>query len=234
MLINLRNALMAGKRLPTASDYVGAISHFWDGIENAGYGTHNPSATTWKDLVGNADMAITQGAFSTDHLVVSNSSAYTSNVTEPPAAIEVVLSRTSGYAVIVSNDTLNRRGLFYNINASEGYGFYFDGNGKASNIIPYSQSNALSVAGMWDSSDSSSTTSTTYINGQINDYSKKHSSSWDSRRPVDVGGNGQGSYRYGFYGKIYRLTFHFRVPTADEIAANYAIDKARFGLPDAT
>lgn len=231
MLINLRNALMAGKRTPTAKDYMGAISHFWDGIENAGYGTHNPSATTWKDLVGNADMTITQGAFSTDHLVVSNSSAYTNGVTEPPAAIEVVFSRTSGYAAIVSQDALNRRGLFYNLNASEGYGFYFDGNGKASIIIPYSQSNVLSIAGAWDSSDPSSTTSMTYINGQINDYSKKHSSSWGGEHRVNVGGNGQKSYQYGFYGKIFRLTFHSRVPTASEIASNYAVDKARFGLP---
>ena len=30
----------------------------WDAIDNAGTGTHNPSATTWKDLVGDNDMTI--------------------------------------------------------------------------------------------------------------------------------------------------------------------------------
>lgn len=57
MLINLRNALMSGKRTPTAKDYVqdGLIA-MWDGIENAGWGTHDASATVWKDLIGNLDL----------------------------------------------------------------------------------------------------------------------------------------------------------------------------------
>ena len=49
MLINLRNALMAGKRTPTAKDYVqDGLLALWDGIENAGWGTHDVNATTWK------------------------------------------------------------------------------------------------------------------------------------------------------------------------------------------
>ena len=31
----------------------------WDGIDNQGTGTHDPTATTWKDLVGNLDMTLT-------------------------------------------------------------------------------------------------------------------------------------------------------------------------------
>jgi hypothetical protein len=55
MLINLRNALMAGKRKPTAKDYVqSGLVAMWDGIENAGYGIHNASATTWKNLASNS------------------------------------------------------------------------------------------------------------------------------------------------------------------------------------
>ena len=35
----------------------------WDGIENAGYGLpHDASATVWKDLVGNLDITIMNGA----------------------------------------------------------------------------------------------------------------------------------------------------------------------------
>ena len=37
----------------TAKNYVkSGLIALWDGIENAGWGVHNASATTWKDLVG--------------------------------------------------------------------------------------------------------------------------------------------------------------------------------------
>ena len=43
-----------------SSSYVqsGLIAQ-WDGIDNAGTGTHDPNATVWKDLVGNLDMTLT-------------------------------------------------------------------------------------------------------------------------------------------------------------------------------
>ena len=50
------------KTMPTARDYVqdGLIA-MWDGIENAGWGVHDPNATTWKDLTGNGnDLIVTK------------------------------------------------------------------------------------------------------------------------------------------------------------------------------
>ena len=43
----------------TAKDYVqdGLIA-MWDGIENAGWGVHDPNATVWKDLVGGYDLTV--------------------------------------------------------------------------------------------------------------------------------------------------------------------------------
>ena len=48
-----------GKSEPTARDYVqtGLVA-MWDGIENAGWGAHDPNATTWKDLVGTRDATL--------------------------------------------------------------------------------------------------------------------------------------------------------------------------------
>ena len=47
---------------PPASAYVqaGLIAQ-WDGIENAGVGQHDASATTWKDLKGSADVTLGDG-----------------------------------------------------------------------------------------------------------------------------------------------------------------------------
>lgn len=46
-----------------SSSYVqnGLIAQ-WDGIDNAGTGTHDPTATTWKDLAGSNDLTLTNTA----------------------------------------------------------------------------------------------------------------------------------------------------------------------------
>ena len=47
--------------VPTAKDYIqdGLIA-MWDGIENAGWGIHEQNATVWKNLVGTEDMVFNQ------------------------------------------------------------------------------------------------------------------------------------------------------------------------------
>lgn len=62
MNLGARTAMWSGgAKRPTARDYVqdGLIA-MWDGIENAGWGVHDPNATVWKDLVGDLDMSYTQ------------------------------------------------------------------------------------------------------------------------------------------------------------------------------
>ena len=55
MMLGARTGAWAkrGGGVPTAKDYAqdGLIA-MWDGIENAGWGIHDPAATVWKDLVG--------------------------------------------------------------------------------------------------------------------------------------------------------------------------------------
>ena len=56
MMLGARTAAWAkaGGSMPTAKDYVqDGLVAMWDGIENAGWGVHDPNATTWKDLTGN-------------------------------------------------------------------------------------------------------------------------------------------------------------------------------------
>ena len=59
----------------TAEDYIqnGLVS-MWDGIENTGYGMHDSSATSWKNLVqadSGCNFTVTNGQFADDHLVVT-------------------------------------------------------------------------------------------------------------------------------------------------------------------
>lgn len=63
MMLGARTAAWA-KSGYTAHDYVqdGLIA-MWDGIENAGWGQHDPSATVWKDLVGGFDITLEDGCY---------------------------------------------------------------------------------------------------------------------------------------------------------------------------
>lgn len=64
-MINLRNALMSGKRKPTAADYQTADSKLgfvFDAIENTAWGTHTSAPTTWSDLLGRWNMSISSSS----------------------------------------------------------------------------------------------------------------------------------------------------------------------------
>ena len=47
----------------------------WDGIENAGVGVHNPSATVWKDLVGGYEFALTGVTVNDDRMTFAGSTS---------------------------------------------------------------------------------------------------------------------------------------------------------------
>ena len=75
---------------------------------------------------------------------------------------------------------------------------------------------------------SSSTADSAYVNGVEN----TNRSAVNYADPVSGGlaiGGGYNSKQ--FFGEIFNIRIYSRVLTADEIAANYAIDKARFNLP---
>ena len=57
MQIASRVSMWSGARTPTAKDYAqNGLVLAWDGIENAGWGVHDPSATAWKDLIEGAEI----------------------------------------------------------------------------------------------------------------------------------------------------------------------------------
>lgn len=81
-------------RLHDCSDYQqsGLIAH-WDGIENAGRGKHDDSATTWTDLVGGREFRFDNGAnvgetyFDMRHANSTFAGGYVTNVAPLAAAI---------------------------------------------------------------------------------------------------------------------------------------------------
>ena len=91
MLINLRNALMAGKKWKNPYIIEGPtyrVSAMWDGEWNAGGGVHNPNATVWKDLVGVSDWVLGSGmSFGDDYITGDNSNNAYGALTQAQSSI---------------------------------------------------------------------------------------------------------------------------------------------------
>ena len=258
MLINLRNALMSGKHKPTAKDYVqNGLVAMWDGIENAGWGVHNPNATTWKDLVGSNDVtytrtlsqstgywddkcfrAVARGNYSFRRAVTSDFLASLSG----PITIEGVFT--------ISDSGLNNSALLQIAKASE--------NNDGIIFATYNSTSVSSaIKGAWGVSgraniqlgpdfaysgskmycalvaDASEVKEVIYFGGT------KTESSAVSRAAILEGTDtlSIGTYAVSSIktrtatGEYNRFSIYSRALTADEIARNYAIDKARFNLP---
>ena len=240
MLINLRNALMTGKRTPTAKDYEqSGLVAMWDGIENAGWGTHDPNATVWKDLIRDLDAT---------YSIASETPNWGADCWRSVSASDGRVFRTiypdltgyDGHTVeIVASKNNAVRGIivgsygYRDEPGSSGKNFEWYGNScfrayyLTPNIITTANSFPIGVrcyfATVKDNRtykikngngvDIGTGTGTVQLNGT-------HCSLGCDNRTGDMCLNGD----------ICAIRIYSRALTATEIAANYAIDKARFGL----
>lgn len=230
MMIGARTGAWAksGGGVPSAKDYVqdGLIS-MWDGIENAGFGVHDPDAMMWKDLIGQNDLDIVnESSFEKDCLIIPTSNtigAERDSLLTSRGTIEVVMyaSKWSKY------DTCSflyfgqfhqfgrRNGLSNgcNTDGSGTYGCYIqDLNDGAYGMNSFSITRVKSESGSIAKNNKQL---------QITPYSAQ------GYKPPSIMSilSGNGVFRY------FNLRIYNRPLSSDEIAHNYAIDKARFGLP---
>lgn len=247
MLINLRNALMAGKRMPTAKDYVqNGLVAMWDGIENAGWGVHDASATTWKDLAGTEDLIFTTTGAHPPHWE-DNCAARTTttrwavvfatsqNADTDADTVEVVTDFTWYNNDIYPTGLVGgRQGRLIGVaNNSQGSSVLFAGyaTGKG---VPLGSTTKFTASILFSGTGNASVADY-YLDG--NHYSSDRlettKTDWNSQSPYYfvIGGRRASDNDCGYSGKIFCVRKYNRALTADEIARNYAIDKARFNLP---
>ena len=235
----------AGKSL-SAKDYVqdGLIA-MWDGIENAGWGVHDANATMWKDLTGKGSdwkLNPNEGKFSIgiDYVELLKYISWTgtgyiatpswSNDTDIKT-LEGVLDtglvetdNNSSWAVIVSFDLFKKQGPYKSVLIVD----------IASGIITHSlglryKNPFLPTERGQNSISCNSDDMKYYMNGvEIINISKNDNNAYNyskSNCPLGIY-NGH----LARHTKIKNLRIYSRALTADEIAHNYNIDKARFGL----
>ena len=259
MLVAARNGAWAksGGGLPTARDYVqDGLVAMWDGIENAGWGVHDPSATTWKDLIGSND-ALLSGALVPDRCWGNNhfynniesvvftgtpSSAMKAAITSGRLTVqglfmpEVRPSSSNMCIFQCSPASVTTDGMIFgvtnNSSFASGNTMSWATNRAVNKLSPpgweYIVGNTYALSFICDN-----TTMTSILNGSSVTATRTKS------LPVDSDLTSFAIFNYNWNagrsrtlrGKVYNLRLYSRALTAEEIAANYAIDKARFNLP---
>lgn len=213
--------------MPTASDYVqdGLIAMF-DGIENAGWKTHDANATVWKDLSGNGndvDVDLTQASWEDGFLNVTGTTCTRDEEITNIATLEVLFRapRESSYP--------DNNGPFFVLGETKGpcclwYSHVSGGSGSYSTSISSNQAKPRQTL---------ASRSYTYSPNPIAYYVNGESLSVYYPPPTLADAVGCKATAVGGTAiEIYHVRAYSRALTAEEIAANYAIDKARFNLPD--
>lgn len=209
------------------------LIHRWDGINNTGSG-HSGSATTWKDLVGSSDLTIT-GQYAS---WVSNALSFVDSLkdyvytdtldNQSACTLEVCFESTgsTNTNIVMINpesgtDLRNaRQVVIYTDNTVGGY---------ATSGLTYSNTEAaISDIRTVSVNYTDLAVNSMYINAAAASLSNKtHSYRYDGTHQMYVGGNDNNTK---FTGKVYSVRIYNRALTAEEIAANYAVDLERFGL----
>ena len=237
MMIGARTGAWAKSGgVPTAKDYIqdGLIA-MWDGIENAGWGVNDPSATVWKDLSGNGNDLTQTGTVNTTW--EDNACVFDENrcmgMGSFPEAKDAVLSKNFTLEVvfsITSEDNIN--GSLFGLGAHPYRTLWVFANTKTTiasalyentsipiGEVTLNQTNHIAITG----------DGRVYLNGEF--YTQRISST--NKPNNDVFNIGRLPW-FGDYlvGKINAIRFRGKNLTAEKIASNYAIDKARFNLHD--
>ena len=204
----------------------------WDGIDNAGTGTHDPNATVWRDLKGGYDLTLkTGGSWNAagNALVVDGYSAEHNGAAPACKTIEVVfkMTRSDGLVLFWGGNQTTRQLVVF---ANAGTNCYCEG---------FRNVNHRLATGNFATGTRRSVSATFSTPGQIADamysdgalqISGTLQNSWlNETQKIMVGI--YPSMKYAWYGEVYSIRMYDCELTAREIAANHAIDEARFGEP---
>ena len=213
----------SGGGVPTARDYVqdGLIVMF-DGIENSGFGTNDANATVWVDLSGNGNdvnVDLTQASWEDRFLKVTGTTCTRDEEITNIATLEVLFRDT------LTSMHPDNKGSFFVLGERKGPCCLWYGHvaGGASMDTRISSNNTVTKNILASRSYTYSPRSY-YVNGER----------MALYNPPNTLADAVGCKATAVGGKpieIYHVRAYYRALTAEQIAANYAIDKARFNIP---
>ena len=212
------------KRFLTSSSYLqeGLTTH-WDGTDNVGRGQHDPSATTWKNLVaGELDLTIGSGVWTDSALmcVGSTTMAATGTTNKWYNTLEVVfMNANHGAQSMLFNAGLANRYLVLVDNRVQWRNSWATTNFTRYAVGRYSLTGILT-----EKSEAA------YANGAKIQYGS-YSDSWDPYNDyVSIGGRTKAGSNYAFTGDIFAIRTYNNTLTPEKVAYNYKVDRRRFSL----
>ena len=235
MMVVAAVAVVAGTAMAAGlgpQNYVqdGLVTHF-DAIDNEGTGTHNPSATTWRDLKGSAYITLNGSASWTGRYfdstptqhTLSDMPAYRRDSLTIETAVNVMSNGqiTSGNCwprIFAHGDTCT---LHSSGNSSRDFRFYManvvPGRDLRPNILSFRQGTAACL--------SCTEFFATALDGQEKDRASAAPTGNLEQNGANWTLNGQSGYLHGHY---YAFRMYNRMLSPGEVVTNAVIDKLRF------
>ena len=224
----------------TSASYVqdGLIAQ-WDGIDNAGTGTHDPNAATWKDLAGSYDLSLLAGgSWSTNGnaLVANGASAFCSDSLPAYGTIEIVykMTRDDGRILFQSGNAYRWVIFGYGYASSPDYspldGYFTQSNSDDSKKVRWDSFDPSAIRSM-AATYSGNDVSAVYGNGLERNDGEGHDNWGFYNNFTIIGDRKVDSADFPWYGEVYAIRIYSRALSAAEIASNHDIDMARFAAP---
>lgn len=217
------------------------LIHRWDAINNTGDG-HDSTATVWKDLVGNVDLTkVVDGDWTDDALDFPNTTStntgrsWTSSnaITDSTnMTIEVCLEPYGSIGAVAwfTGYSVNHNKMIGILSSDVSVCGYANAGTNGCAITGFSSLTEVKsiVATYTDTTQ----VDTYYVNGVAKTKNCTHTYGRSKVTNMIIGGYGgtASGNTYPYSGKIHAIRVYNRVLTANEIAQNYAVDVARFGL----
>ena len=209
----------------------------WDGIENAGWGVHDANATTWKDLTDNGyDLPLSTTTLEVlSDGIRRNTTGSQSTLSKvgwvntPSRTLEMCVTAPSsisaGSQVLLATTTVGTgTGVPCLVKKGSGH-FEWSHQWNNSKII-FTSNSTITLSSSYNDGN----TARGYVNGEVQEANG--TDSWGfTANTISVLGDPRGG-NYAPFGYVaHNVRIYSRALTADEIAQNYAVDKARFNLP---
>lgn len=236
MMLSARTAAWAKSGgVPTAKDYVhDGLIHLYDGIENAGYGLHISFGGQIADLVGQNPLNFSGKEFGDDFACIDRQKSWLARSSADlvfPEVCTLELCFTDLLLPEPYTGSGNSPLIGCGVGDTEEYHTKIGVYSRTSlNVCAYKSTNnpiiEMPLSGTVSITAESRTLKTFVNGGHIADKTCGAGVQFTGILQTCLPNwhNFSGTY------KMHRIAVYSRALSADEIAANYAIDKARFGL----
>ena len=235
-------ALMVAMAQPGMADGVAASSYVqnglvacWDGIENAGAGTHDAGATVWKDIVGGREFALTGVTVDADRMTFAgNATSYGALSAAGTAATFGAAMNGTLEIVYVTRDNSVSQILLQTPRDSVGMAFGDIISGTTHILVSYNgavEQPAFDFSsGVVTNSVSVRYTSGAPVSARANGaaLSRLNTGNLSGEGTETIIGTRINKQSSHFPGSIYCIRLYSRQLTDGEIAYNNVVDQARF------